>query len=181
MTQDRSQRRKPSRFSPFFRFIRHVNEVISFVPQDLCTHSQSLVCCCMKMPIVLRSLGCSSYAISTSFVPARRVPFSIRKGLQTLQKQPTSFSSSDLAVSSKWQQQTRLASSDQKAEDLNQQGVDNEMSEFDDAVDAEKEKQARTPWHREGADKSPVSRPRSASAMTKGRFLVYFVERKLKA
>jgi hypothetical protein len=130
----------------------------------------------MKMPIVLRSLGRSSCTISTSFVPARRVPSSIRKGLETLQKQPTSFSCSDLAVSSKWQQQTRLASSDQKAKDLNQQGVDNEMSKFDDAVDAEREKQARTPWHREGADKPPVSRPRSASAMTKGRSLVYFVE-----
>jgi hypothetical protein len=28
--------------------------------------------------------------------------------------------------------------------------------------------QARTPWHREGSDKPPVKRMRSAGAMTKG-------------
>ena len=32
----------------------------------------------------------------------------------------------------------------------------------------EKEKQVRTPWHREGSDVPPVGRQRSAGAMTKG-------------
>lgn len=42
--------------------------------------------------------------------------------------------------------------------------------DHDEAVEQEKEKQIRTPWHREGSNKPPVSRPRSASAMTKGKF-----------
>ena len=39
---------------------------------------------------------------------------------------------------------------------------------IDHAVDEAKELQARTPWHRDGSDKPPVKRPRSAGAMTKG-------------
>lgn len=54
--------------------------------------------------------------------------------------------------------------------------MDNELSKFDDALEAENEKQARTPWHREGVDDAPVSRNRSAGAMTKGRFLIRSVE-----
>ncbi|KAI9806118.1 MAG: hypothetical protein M1833_004525 [Piccolia ochrophora] len=41
----------------------------------------------------------------------------------------------------------------------------------DEAIGEEKEKQARTPWHREGTDVSPVRRQRSAGAMTKGKLL----------
>lgn len=39
---------------------------------------------------------------------------------------------------------------------------------LDDAIGEVKEKQARTPWHREGSDQPPVKRDRTASAMTKG-------------
>ncbi|KAI9673188.1 MAG: hypothetical protein M1817_003051 [Caeruleum heppii] len=40
-----------------------------------------------------------------------------------------------------------------------------------EAIGEEKEKQARTPWHREGTDVPPVARQRSAGAMTKGKLL----------
>ena len=65
---------------------------------------------------------------------------------------------------------TRSISSQQKAKDLNQQGIDEQMSEFDDAIAEEREKQIRAPWQREGADTPPVKRQRSAGAMTKGRW-----------
>lgn len=76
-------------------------------------------------------------------------------------------------------QQTRYVSNDQKARDLNQEGVHEELSEVDDALEAEKEKQVRKPWHREGADQAPVSRSRSAGAMTKGNIVVNSVGQKL--
>ena len=40
--------------------------------------------------------------------------------------------------------------------------------EFDDAIAQSKEKQIRTPWHREGSSTPPVSRRRLAGAMVKG-------------
>jgi hypothetical protein len=68
-------------------------------------------------------------------------------------------------------QPVRYVSSAQKARDLNQQGIDEQESSLDSALSEEREKQARTPWHREGADEPPVRRQRSAGAMTKGRIL----------
>lgn len=62
----------------------------------------------------------------------------------------------------------RFASSTQKARDLNQQGIDEQESELDKAQSQERDKQTRTPWHREGADEPPVRRQRSAGAMAKG-------------
>ncbi len=124
------------------------------------------------MPILLRPLGRSSRAISTSSVPVRRVLISFSIESRTVQKQPIGLPCAAAVLHSRWHQQTRLSSSDQKAKALNQQGIDNELSEFDDALEAEKEKQARTPWHREGADQPPVSRPRSAGAMIKGTIFV---------
>ncbi|KAI9717146.1 MAG: hypothetical protein M1812_004894 [Candelaria pacifica] len=59
------------------------------------------------------------------------------------------------------------ASHEQAAKDLNQKALD----DFDSQVTDQKEKQTRTPWHREGSDVAPVSRPRSAGAMTKGKLL----------
>jgi len=64
-----------------------------------------------------------------------------------------------------------------KAKELNQRGLDDQEKEFkngefhmqiDNAIGQHKELQSRTPWHREGSDKPPVKRLRSASAMTKG-------------
>lgn len=46
---------------------------------------------------------------------------------------------------------------------------------LDEAIGKAKEKQARTPWHREGSDQPPVKRDRQASAMTKGSFFPFTV------
>ncbi len=57
----------------------------------------------------------------------------------------------------------------QAAKDLNQKGLDEQESKLDEAIAQEKEKQQRTPWHREGSAVPPVQRQRSAGAMTKGK------------
>jgi hypothetical protein len=68
--------------------------------------------------------------------------------------------------------QSRAVTYAQKAKDLNQKGIDAQMSEYDTGVPDETEKQTRAPWHREGADVPPVERrQRSASKMTKGKLL----------
>lgn len=59
-----------------------------------------------------------------------------------------------------------------QAKELNQKGLDDQEADYsnqlDDQIGKAKELQARTPWHREGSDKPPVKRMRSAGAMTKG-------------
>lgn len=67
----------------------------------------------------------------------------------------------------------RYSSGEQTAKELNQQGVDEALSEFDTAVTEEKEKVTRAPWHRQGVDVPPVRRQRSAGAMTKGKLLAF--------
>ena len=52
--------------------------------------------------------------------------------------------------------------------DVNQQALDKEQSDIEDSIAQEKDKQQKTPWHREGSNVPPVARPRSAGAMTKG-------------
>jgi hypothetical protein len=83
------------------------------------------------------------------------------------------FSRPFSSAESLWKQS---AATDQ-AKRLSQQSLDEQESEFkdggfdnqiDNAIGAQKELQARTPWHREGSDKPPVKRLRSAGAMTKG-------------
>ncbi|KAI1620343.1 hypothetical protein EDD37DRAFT_569603 [Exophiala viscosa] len=67
---------------------------------------------------------------------------------------------------------TRSISGEQKAKDLNQQGIDEALSDFDTAIATEaNEKQIRAPWHRQGAEEPPVRKQRSAGAMTKGKLL----------
>ncbi|KAE8441645.1 hypothetical protein EG329_004612 [Mollisiaceae sp. DMI_Dod_QoI] len=62
-----------------------------------------------------------------------------------------------------------------QAKALNQKGLNEQEDGFnkqiDNAIGEAKELQARTPWHREGSDKPPVKRMRSAGAMTKGKLL----------
>ena len=65
----------------------------------------------------------------------------------------------------------RWTSAEAKARDLSQQSIDEELSEYDQQISEEKDKQAERPWHREGADQPPVRRQRSAGAMTKGEYL----------
>ncbi|KKY21409.1 putative calcium uniporter mitochondrial [Phaeomoniella chlamydospora] len=71
----------------------------------------------------------------------------------------------------KYLDQKRYQSQSPLARRLNQKGVDAEETSLDDQLAKEKEKQVRTPWHREGATKPPVARQRSAGAMTKGKLL----------
>ena len=52
--------------------------------------------------------------------------------------------------------------------ELGNKGLDEDNDQLDYAIGEAKELQARTPWHREGTDRPPVKRPRSAGAMTKG-------------
>lgn len=68
-------------------------------------------------------------------------------------------------------EQSRRITYAQKAKDLNQKGIDAQMTDYDTAVPDETEKQTRAPWHREGADTPPVERKRSASKMSKGKLL----------
>jgi hypothetical protein len=60
----------------------------------------------------------------------------------------------------------------ERAKELNQKGLDKQeygfKGQIDKAIGQKKELETRTPWHREGSDKPPVKRARSASAMTKG-------------
>ena len=56
----------------------------------------------------------------------------------------------------------------QKSLDEHEEGFNNQI---DNAIGEAEELQARTPWHREGSDRPPVKRMRSASAMTKGIYL----------
>jgi hypothetical protein len=65
-----------------------------------------------------------------------------------------------------------------RAKQLHQNSADDYEEDFnsqiDDVIGEAKELQARTPWHREGSDKPPVKRMRSAGAMTKGLSLSHF-------
>ena len=49
-----------------------------------------------------------------------------------------------------------------------QEGDGAVKTDINQAIAQEKEKQTRAPWHREGSNKPPVARQRSAGAMTKG-------------
>ena len=128
------------------------------------------------MLAVLPLLGRSGWASSTSTIAARCISISFGIEYGFLPNHTTLLSRGGVKPPWKWLLQTRASSSAQKAKDLNQQSIDEELSEFEDNVEAEREKQVRAPWQREGADKPPVSRPRSAGAMTKGRTGVHPVE-----
>ena len=67
---------------------------------------------------------------------------------------------------SSWRRSEQTQSKD--AKDLNQQALDKEESDIEHSIAQEKDKQQKTPWHREGSNVPPVARPRSAGAMTKG-------------
>ena len=54
------------------------------------------------------------------------------------------------------------------SKDPPQEGDDAAKTNINEAIAQEKEKQTKAPWHREGSNKPPVARQRSAGAMTKG-------------
>lgn len=122
------------------------------------------------MQAILPAIGRSGWAVSTSNFAAAYVSISFGTGFRCARTQKYAAVCGERSAVRKLQQQTRPSSSVQKAKDLNQQSIDKEMSKFDDALEEEKQKQVRAPWQREGADQPPVSRPRSAGAMTKGTF-----------
>lgn len=55
------------------------------------------------------------------------------------------------------------------ASDIDRNITEEEKAAYDKRIAEDKGKAIRTPWQREGADQPPVSRNRSAGAMTKGR------------
>jgi hypothetical protein len=83
-----------------------------------------------------------------------------------------SFTSRGFNATSRWYKEDFKS----KAKELNQKGLDDQEKhdevdydgQIDEKIGEARELQQRTPWHREGADKPPVKRMRSASAMTKG-------------
>jgi hypothetical protein len=126
------------------------------------------------MHTIVRSighLGCSRSSSPTQF---RRVALSVTTGSQTLHQQPINASLQTSVFCRRWHQQTRSSSSDHKDKALDRHGSSKNQSKSNDDIEAEQEKQVRAPWHREGAEQPPVSRPRSAGAMTKGRILASF-------
>lgn len=57
------------------------------------------------------------------------------------------------------------------ASEVSQNVSQEEKIQFDKAIARDKSKTVRSPWHREGSDEPPVSRPRQAGAMVKGKLL----------
>lgn len=59
----------------------------------------------------------------------------------------------------------------QPAHKLSQNVTEEEENHYEKMLEHSKASQMRSPWMREGSDKPPVARQRSAGAMTKGMFL----------
>lgn len=109
----------------------------------------------------------------TPYRPASFVGnFRDRAASQFLLKQSPSSCLRTFTSTNIWREEK---SHTERAKELSQKGLDKEEDWFnnqlDNAIGQQKEIQARTPWHREGADQPPVKRNRSAGAMTKG--LIY--------
>lgn len=109
----------------------------------------------------------------------RCVPISFGADLRTAQHQAINSPCLLLGLSSRRYGQSRLLSSRERAKDLNQKGIDEELSKPHDVMEAEREKQVRTPWHREGVDAAPATSPRSATVMTEGRILIHSLDQGL--
>ena len=84
---------------------------------------------------------------------------------------PRSNSRTSLAKFSPFSSQSRVNVEGRlagAAKEFHNKGDEAQESKFEASVAQEKEKQTRTPWHREGSSTPPVARPRQASAMAKG-------------
>ena len=66
---------------------------------------------------------------------------------------------------------SRQNSYTQPAAEQSQNVTEAEKNHFDRIEEESKQKQMRSPWMREGSEKPPVARNRSAGAMTKGKLL----------
>lgn len=71
----------------------------------------------------------------------------------------------------RWLRRCRSLSYNSGVKDSGEKASHGRPKTIDDAITDDKERQTRTPWHREGANEPPVRRPRSAGAMTKGKLL----------
>ncbi|CAG8958166.1 hypothetical protein HYFRA_00000517 [Hymenoscyphus fraxineus] len=120
-----------------------------------------------------------------------RIPnFHVFDKLQLQQSQPGRFSPQFSPLSHRAFSSGRAlfekTKSTKEAKDLSKKGLEENVEgqgqgqdktndsfnhQIDNVINEEKELQARTPWHREGADQPPVRRNRSAGAMTKGKLL----------
>lgn len=92
--------------------------------------------------------------------PRAAVPFTNRHRISSSGQAPHrqfSYSTQHLAHDPK-----------ETAKSLNQKGLDDQEAELNAGISQEKEKQVRTPWHREGSSVPPVEQVRSARVMTKG-------------
>lgn len=69
----------------------------------------------------------------------------------------------------------RYVSYEQEARALNQKGIDDQLSEYNTQGAEEKEKQRRTPWHREGVADAPASKPQSAARGAEGASVLWRV------
>lgn len=127
---------------------------------------------CSGMEVFLPRVANCGRTLSITPVATRSFSISLRSGSRVAQKQRTLAPARDSSILPIWQQQKRLSSSSLPVRNISQQDPEEELSEFQRDIEAEKEKQARTPWHREGVDQPPVSRPRSASAMTRGNICI---------
>ncbi|KFY38159.1 hypothetical protein V495_06719 [Pseudogymnoascus sp. VKM F-4514 (FW-929)] len=67
--------------------------------------------------------------------------------------------------------QEEEVSASNEAEGGEKEGKSEKKGYLDDEIGSAKEKQARTPWHREGPENPPVRKLRTAGAMTKGKLL----------
>lgn len=64
----------------------------------------------------------------------------------------------------------RGITSEARAQSLHDKANVAELSEMDESIEHQKERQKQRPWHRTGVDEAPVRRQRSAGAMTKGEY-----------
>ncbi|KAG9592227.1 hypothetical protein KCU60_g10291, partial [Aureobasidium melanogenum] len=70
-----------------------------------------------------------------------------------------------------WMEKNRKSLIGQPAANLSQNVGKEEKEHYDRVVELSKQSQMRSPWMREGSDKPPVARLRSAGAMVKGKLL----------
>ncbi|KAI9726492.1 MAG: hypothetical protein M1828_001314 [Chrysothrix sp. TS-e1954] len=64
-----------------------------------------------------------------------------------------------------------VSASNTRSRNIDKDVTREEIDHFEATIAADKGRQIRTPWHREGSNRPPVSQPRSAGAMTKGKLL----------
>lgn len=103
---------------------------------------------------------CSSCRIQTSLSQSTRRTFATSSPLRPQEKQKPFETLTD-----------NEKSYNQPAAEVSQDVPQQEQNHFDRIERESKAKQMQSPWMREGSDKPPVERMRSAGAMTKGKLL----------